>query len=221
MLHLDKVIQDVPSLLLGIPLTLWITLAAFLLGSAVAVPLALARLSPASPINGLARAWTNFFLMTPPLVHVVWVYYVLPTLTGIRLSDVAAVILALASSTSAQMAEVFRGGIAAVPRGQTEASRVLGLGPVQRYLYVVIPQALRFFMAPSCNAFASLMKDSSLAAVIAVPELMNRGQVLSAENFRPLEVLTFVAIIYFVLIYPFVLVGGALERYSKAAFHTT
>jgi polar amino acid transport system permease protein len=221
MLQLDKVIPDLPSLMQGIPLTLWITFAAFLVGSVIAALLALARLSAVTLANNLARGWTNFFLMTPPLIHIVWVYYVLPTITGIRLSDIAAVIFALSASTSAQMAEVLRGGIAAVPRGQGEASQVLGLGPIQKYRYVILPQAVRIFMAPTCNTFASLMKDSSLAAVIAVPELMNRGQALSAENFRPLEVLTFVAIIYFFLIYPFVLLARALENYSNVAFQTT
>ena len=97
---------------------------------------------------------------------------------------------------------------------------MLGLSPWARLRYVILPQAVRLIMAPSVNAFVSLLKESSLAALIAVPELMNRGLTLSTDNFRPIEVLTTVAILYFVLTYPFALAGVALERRSKAGFRT-
>ncbi len=129
-------------------------------------------------------------------------------------------IVALAANTSAQMAEIFRAGIQSIPRGQSEAATVLGLSPWQKLWYVVLPQAVRLIMAPSANTLVSLLKDSSLAAIIAVPELMNRGQLLSTDTFRPLEVLTLVAILYFILTYPFALAAAALERRSREAFRT-
>jgi polar amino acid transport system permease protein len=95
---------------------------------------------------------------------------------------------------------------------------VLGLNAWQRLFDVVLPQAVRLIMAPTANATVSLLKDSSLAALIAVPELMNRGQILSTQNFRPLEVLTLVAVLYFVLTWPLALLAGALERRSRVAF---
>jgi len=79
---------------------------------------------------------------------------------------------------------------------------------------------LRLILAPSCNALVSLLKQSSLAAVIAVPEVMNRGWILSSETFRPIEVLTVVALIYFVLTWPLVLLAAALERQSSLAFRS-
>jgi polar amino acid transport system permease protein len=127
---------------------------------------------------------------------------------------------ALAAGTSAQMAEIFRGGILAVPRGQWDASQVLGLKPWQRLWWVVLPQTLRLILAPACNALVSLLKQSSLAAVIALPEVMNRGWILAAQTFRPIEVLTMVALIYFVLTWPLVVLAAALEKRSAFAFRT-
>jgi len=116
------------------------------------------------------------------------------------------------------MSEIFRGGILAVPRGQWDASQVLGLAWSQRLWWVVLPQTLRLILAPGCNALVGLLKQSSLAAVIAVPEIMNRGMILASETFRPIEVLTLVAFIYFGLTWPLVLLAGTLERRSGMAF---
>jgi polar amino acid transport system permease protein len=153
-------------------------------------------------------------------MHVVWVYYALPVVADIRISAFTAIAGALACSTSAQMAEIFRAGLLSVPRGQSDAARVLGLSPWQRLRWVVLPQTLRLILAPSCNTLVSLLKQSSLAAVIAVPEIMNRGWILASETFRPIEVLTLVALIYFVLTWPLVLLAAALERRSGLAFRT-
>jgi polar amino acid transport system permease protein len=212
------VLPDLPFLLLGIPLTLAITLGAFLLGTISALPMAVIRIARMPLIAPVVVVWIEFFRTTPPLIHIFWAYYVLPVMFGLRLSALTVVILALAANTSAQMAEIFRAGIQAVPKGQREAGTVLGLNAWQRLWDIVLPQAVRFIMAPSANAAVSLLKDSSLAALIAVPELMNRGQILSTQNFRPLEVLTLVAILYFVLTYPLALLAGALERRSRVAF---
>jgi polar amino acid transport system permease protein len=218
--RLDAVIGDAPRLLLGVPLTLGITSVAFAAGTVAALPIALARLARIPVLGSLAVAWLEFFRTTPPLMHIVWAYYALPVIADIRLSAFTVVAGALACSTSAQMAEIFRAGLLAVPRGQSDAARVLGLSSWQRLWWVVLPQTLRLILAPACNALVSLLKQSSLAAVIAVPEIMNRGWILSSETFRPIEVLTLVALIYFVLTWPLVLLAAALERQSSLAFRT-
>jgi polar amino acid transport system permease protein len=218
--RLDAVIGDLPRLLLGVPLTLGITAVAFAAGTVAALPIALARLAGVPVLGPLAVAWLEFFRTTPPLMHIVWAYYALPVIADIRLSAFTVIAGALACSTSAQMAEIFRAGLLAVPRGQSDAARVLGLSSWQRLWWVVLPQTLRLILAPSCNALVSLLKQSSLAAVIAVPEIMNRGWILSSETFRPIEVLTLVALIYFVLTWPLVLLAAALERQSALAFRT-
>lgn len=129
------------------------------------------------------------------------------------------VIVALAASTAAQLAEIFRAGLQAIPRGQFEAADVLGIAGWKRLRHVILPQVIRLVVAPSCNVVVSLMKDTSLAAIIAVPELMNRGQITAIQTFRPLEVLTLVALLYFILTYPVALIASYLEDRSRAAYH--
>jgi polar amino acid transport system permease protein len=162
----------------------------------------------------------DFFRTTPPLMHIVWAYYALPQILDIKLSAFTVVAGALACSSAAQMSEIFRGAILAVPAGQWDAGRVVGLSYGQRLWWVILPQSLRLIYAPACNALVSLLKQSSLAAVIAVPEVMNRGWLLAAQNFRPLEVLTTVALIYFVLTWPLVLLASWLEKRSSFAFRS-
>src|SRR5262249_17523693 len=168
----------------------------------------------------LAGAWLDFARATPPLMRIVWAYYALPVIADVRLSAFPVIAGALACSTSAQMAEIFRAGLLAVPRGQSDAARVLGLSPWQRLWWVVLPQTLRLILAPSCNTLVSLLKQSSLAAVIAVPEIMNRGWILASETFRPIEVLTLVALIYFAVTWPLVPLAAWLERRTSFAFRT-
>ncbi len=219
MLHFGAVIGDFPLLLLGVPLTLGITAAAFVTGTVAALPIAVVRIVSPRLFGRVARAWVEFFRTTPPLMHIVWIYYALPVVTDIRLNAFTVVAGALACSVSAVMSEIFRGGIVAVPRGQWDASQVLGLAWWQRLWWVVLPQTFRVILAPTCNAVVGLLKQSSLAAVIAVPGIMNRGMVLASQTFRPIEVLTLVAFIYFGLTWPLVLLASELERRSGLAFH--
>jgi len=220
MLRFDTVIGDIPSLLLGVPLTIGITVVAFAVGTIAALPIAVTRIARVPVVATFSLAWIEFFRTTPPLMHIVWAYYALPVIADIKLDAFTVVAGALACSTSAQMAEIFRGGITAVPRGQSDAAQVLGLTSFQRLWWVVLPQTLRLILAPSCNTLVSLVKQSSLAAVIAMPEIMNRGWILASETFRPLEILTFVALIYFVLTWPLVLLSANLEKRSSLAFKT-
>jgi polar amino acid transport system permease protein len=216
----DTVIGDFPRLLLGVPLTLGITAVAFAAGTVAALPIALARIARVPVLGAIALAWLEFFRTTPALMHVVWAYYALPVIADIRIPAFVAIAGALACSTSAQMAEVFRAGLLSVPRGQSDAARVLGLSSWQRHRWVILPQTLRLILAPSCNTLVSLLKQSSLAAVIAVPEVMNQGWILASETFRPIEVLTLVALIYFGLTWPLVWLAADLERRSGLAFRT-
>ena len=190
MLRFDTIIGDVPYLLLGIPLTLALTVVAFAAAVAIGLPVAIIRNARFPVLGFVARIVVDFFRTTPPLMHIVWAYYALPVLANIRLDAFTVVSGALACSAGAQMSEIFRGAITAVPRGQWDAGQVIGLSYAQRLWWVVLPQSLRLIYAPACNALVSLLKQSSLAAVIALPEVMNRGWVLAAQNFRPIEVLT-------------------------------
>jgi len=220
MLRFDAIIADIPYLLLGIPLTLGLTFVAFTAGIAIGLPIAVVRNARIPVLGVIVRFVVDFFRTTPPLMHIVWAYYALPVLANIRLDAFTVVSGALACSAGAQMSEIFRGAIAAVPRGQWDAGQMIGLSYAQRLRWVVLPQSLRLVYAPTCNALVSLLKQSSLAAVIALPEVMNRGWVLAAQNFRPIEVLTTIAAIYFVLTWPLALLAAHLERRSSLAYQS-
>jgi len=220
MLRFDTIVGDIPYLLLGIPLTLGITAVAFVVGILIALPIAVARSASVPVLSSIVRLFVDFFRTTPPLMHIVWAYYALPVIADIKLDAFTVVAGALACSAAAQMSEIFRGAIVAVPRGQWDAGQVIGLSYGQRLWWVILPQSLRLIYAPACNALVSLLKQSSLAAVIALPEIMNRGWLLAAQNFRPIEVLTTIALIYFVVTWPLALLAAYLERRSGLAFRS-
>ena len=220
MLRFDAIVGDIPYLLLGIPLTLAITLVAYVAGIVMALPIAVARSAAVPVVSQVVQTLVEFFRTTPPLMHIVWAYYALPVLVDIRLDAFTVVAGALACSSAAQMSEIFRGAILAVPLGQWDAGQVIGLSYGQRLRWVILPQSLRLVYAPACNALVSLLKQSSLAAVIAVPEVMNRGWLLAAQNFRPIEVLSTVALIYFFLTWPLVLLASYLEKRTSVAFRS-
>lgn len=218
MLRFDTIIGDIPYLLLGVPITLGLTFVAFAAGTVAALPIAVLRVAKVPGLSQAVYAIVEFFRTTPPLIHIVWGYYALPVLIDVRFDAFTVVAGALACSAGAQMSEIFRGAIFAVPRGQWDASKVLGLSYVQRLWWVVLPQSLRLIYAPACSCLVSLLKTSSLAAVIALPEVLNRGWMLSSQTFRPIEVLTVVALIYFVLTWPLVLLASHLEKRSSHAY---
>jgi polar amino acid transport system permease protein len=217
-IDLRLIAEQMPYILWGVPLTFGILIGAFGLGTAVAIPLAFTvhlRLAFLAP---MARMWVRFFLATPPIVHVFWIYYALPIATGIRFSAITSVIVGLAVGASAMMTEAIRAGFAAVPPAQQRAAIVLGLTPYQRYRHVIVPQMLRHLFAPTVNALVILIKETSLASILAVPELLNRGLIVSGNTFRQLEALTFVAIVYFVVTWPVTLLAASLEKRTRTAF---
>ena len=139
---------------------------------------------------------------TPILVQLLWVYYVLPIVFGIRIEALVALIIGLALYQAAFISEVYRSGIQSVPKGHVEAAQVLGLSPLQSFRRIVLPQAIKMTLPPLASNFVQLIKFSSLGAVISVSEITRRGMELSATNFRPLETFTFIAVVYFLICWP-------------------
>lgn len=120
----------------------------------------------------------------------------------VRLDALTACVVGLSIYSSAFIAEVFRAGIQAVPAGHREAAQVLGLSPAQAFVRIVAPQAVRTVLPPLAANFVQLIKYSSLAAVISVGEVTRRGMELSSSTFRPLEIFSFIAIVYFAICWP-------------------
>jgi ABC-type amino acid transport system permease subunit len=169
-------------------------------------------MSKKPPFSWLAYVYTDFFRTTPPLVQLIWIFYVMPIVLHVSLSPVTSGVVALSLNAGAFLSEIFRAGLQSIERGQRDASMVLGLSSIQTFRHVVFPQAIRRVLPAAGNVFISLIKDSSLLSVIAVPELTYQSQIFVTNTFRPLELYTALAVLYFCLTYPLSLATSALER---------
>jgi polar amino acid transport system permease protein len=198
----DVVAEHLEFLLGGLGFTVGLSLLAMAASLVLGLLVSLARLSSWAPLRGVAAAYTDFLRGTPLLVQLLWVYYSIPILTGVAFSPFTSAAIALTLNLSAFVSEVYRAGIASIGRGQREAALALGMSNWQAMRRVVLPQSIRRVLPPLGSIWVSLFKDTALVSVIAVPELMYRGKVLSIETYRPLEIYTAVAIIYFVVTYP-------------------
>jgi His/Glu/Gln/Arg/opine family amino acid ABC transporter permease subunit len=149
---------------------------------------------------------------TPAFVQLIWVYYCLPILTGLALNTMSSCIVALSLHSGAYVAEIVRGGILGVDKGQTEAGRTIGLSKFQVLRTIVLPQAIRRMLAPLVNETVAVLKFSSLVSVFGVADLMYQAQTLATTTFRPLEIFTFVALEYLVLCLFFSSIAKLIER---------
>ena len=197
----------------GARVTVALTLVSGVIGLILGVLAAMGKLSR----FGILRAVVDFYIWvirgTPLLVQVLFVFLALPVLApGLQLSDFHSAVVALAFNSGAYNAEAIRGGILAVPKGQSDAARSLGLTPLQAFRFVVLPQSLRISLPPLVNNLVSLLKDSSLAYVIGVVELSNIGNRIQAATFEPIPVFVTVALIYLVLTTVLTQISGAIER---------
>jgi polar amino acid transport system permease protein len=196
----------------GLGFTLVFTVVTVVLGLIIGLLAGLARLSPNRFINWPVVAYIELFRCTPLLVQLVWFYYAFPVIVGIQMPANVAGALVLALYTGAFYAEIFRGGIVSIERGQWDAARALGLRPVQILRTVILPQAVRRMIPPFINQSVIQLKNTSLVSVIAVPDLLYQGELITAATYRPLEVYTIVAILYFVILFPATLLAQAVER---------
>jgi polar amino acid transport system permease protein len=194
------VVRYLPDLLAGLLNTLILSAAAIAGGLLVGLVLALARLSGRRLLAWPARMVIEFMRATPPLVHLFWVFYALPQLTGIALSPFVAAFLALSVQSGAFFAEVFRAGILSIEAGQWEAGRALGLPWPVLMRRVVLPQAIRRMVAPFTERAFELAKTTALAATLSYGELLYRAMTIASITYRPLEVYTAVAALFFIVL---------------------
>lgn len=212
MIDFTEVFLNFDLLLRGVWLTVLLWATAFGFGFLAGLPLGLARGAAPRWLNWPATAWIEVFRNTPVLVQLVWFYYAFPVLSGLQMSAFTAAVLGLGLNTSAYCAEIWRGGIQSIARGQWEAGRALGM-PYRKVLErVVLPQAFRRMVPAFTNRSIELAKMTAIASVVSVHELMYEARLLSANTYRPLEVFTVIALVYFALIYPGTLLAYRLER---------
>lgn len=157
----------------------------------------------------------EFFRDTPVLVQMFWFFYCIPALTGLRITAQITAIAALSLYYSVYLGEIFRAGIESIDRGLVEAGRVLGMSHFQVLKRIVLPLAIRRMIPPCMNEFTSLIKSSAAASFLAVPELLHASNNINLTIFRPMEVFTVCALIYFILIYPIAILSRRLEAWLK------
>jgi polar amino acid transport system permease protein len=205
-------VQNWPVLLRGVLVTVQLWVPAMAAGLALGLLLGLSRLSRSGWIARPALGAIELFRGTPVLIQLIWFFYAFPIVIGLQLSPFAAALLGLTLNTGAYCAEIVRGGIQSIPRGQFEGAKALGMNRAQAMRRIILPQVLRRMLPAFTNRGIELAKVTSLASVLSVHELMYQGRLLSSTYYRPLEILTTVAIVYFVLIYPGSVLSARLER---------
>ena len=184
----------------------WALAEGTLLTMAIAVPggilLALMRLSSVRLASVASAGFVEFFRNLPLILLVYWAFYVMPLLLGLAFSPFTTGLIALSLNVSAYNAETFRAGIASIRKGQTEAALALGMSRWQAMREIILPQASRRVLPVLASTWVSLFKDTSLVSVIAVGELAYTAMQIRSQTFRVLEMLTAMAVIYWMLGYP-------------------
>jgi polar amino acid transport system permease protein len=198
----DVIWNNLDFLMSGLQMTLFISATSLIFALIGGLILALFDLSRFVVLRGFSLTLGEIIRNTPILVQLLWVYYVLPIVFNIRVSALAGILIGLSLYMAAFISEVYRAGIQAVPKGHREAAQVLGLTPVQSFIRIVLPQAIRMTLPPLASNFVQLIKFSSLGAVISVSEITRRGMELSSSTFRPLETFSFIAVVYFFICWP-------------------
>ncbi|HVZ02075.1 MAG TPA: amino acid ABC transporter permease [Dongiaceae bacterium] len=199
-----------PELLDALLASLKLALGALALGLALGLLLALARLRGQGPLWRATGIYIEVFRGTPALIQLFIIYFGLAAV-GITFSSLQAAIIGLGLNAAAYLAEIFRAGIQAVPRGQSEAALAIGMNRTQVMAWIVLPQAARIVLAPVGNVAISLLKDTSVASLIAAPDLMLRAQDLSSQYFQPLQIYLIAGGIYFLVCFPLSWLVRAVE----------
>lgn len=209
--NFEFLIKYIPLLWSGTIYTLGFTLLTIILGLIVGLLIALLRISGLRLLSAPLIIFIELFRCTPVLVQLIWFYYAFPIIAGVDLTPVLAATLALSLYGGSFYAEIIRGGIISIDRGQWDAAQAVGMRHSQVLGKVVLPQAFRRMVPPLVNQSILQLKNTSLVSVLAVPDLLYQGQAIAAATYRPLEVYTVIALIYLVLLFPLTRLAELLE----------
>lgn len=207
--------ETLPLLLDGLGITVLLGLVSIVAGTVSGLLLALLRVFGPRSLQALARVYIDVFRSIPLLVLLVLVYYALP-FVGVRLSSFAAAATSLSIVSCSYVAEIFRAGIEAIPRGQFEAAESIGLGFFNTMRDVVLPQALRIVTPPLTSNCINVLKDTALASVVAMPDLLKQATQAQALSANPSPLIG-AALLYLALLLPLVRLVGHFEARRRAA----
>ena len=203
--------QHYGTLVDGALVTLMVLAIALAIGVTGGALICAMRLSRSALLKRAAFGYTVFFRVTPEMILIFWAYNCIPPLLGLRVSGLFVGSLTLGLVAAAYLGEIYRAGIIALPRGQSEAARALGLRGMAFWGKVILPQALRLMIPAFVNYFTELMKNTTLLAAIGVGELALTAYLLGGQTYQYIEFLTAIALVYFVFIFPFSLLSRRLE----------
>lgn len=206
------VFSDIDLLALGLLNTLKVTSLALLFGIPLGLMLAVSRLSRFKPLSFSASFIIEFFRTTPPLVQLFWFFFALPILIDIRMTPLIASVLTFSIQSSAFFAEIFRGGIQSIDKGQWEGAKAIGMNYWQSMRRIILPQAVKRMIPAFMERSIELLKTTTLVSTVAYTDLMYQANDLAQKTFRPLEVYTVVAVMYFILIFVFSQVSLLIEH---------
>ena len=200
------------ALALGLWTTVKLTVLCVVLGTSLGFLIGLARASKNALIRVPASVFVEFFRGTPVLIQLFWIFFCLPLLLGVELSNLASATIALTLYMGAITSETFRASLRAVGAEQMDACVALGLPKTAQVLHVVLPQAVLRAVPTLLSNCISLFKESALVSAVGMADLMFVGQNISNNTARPIEVLTAVACIYFVIAFPLTRLVTRIER---------
>ena len=210
--NFSSVFSNYDLLLLGLANTLKVTGLALLFGVPLGLVFALGRLSAFRPLSAVSGFIIEFFRTTPPLVQLFWFFFALPILIDVRMTPYIAAIVTFSIQSSAFFAEIFRGGIQSIEQGQWEGAKAIGMTRNQCLRRIILPQAVKRMIPAFMERSIELLKTTTLVSTVAYTDLMFQANDLAQKTFRPLEVYTVVALMYFVLIFIFSQLTNMVER---------
>ena len=210
--NFSAVFDNADVLLIGVLGTLRMFAICSVIGLSLGLAVGLARYSKARSLYWPATVFVEFFRNTPVLVQILWFYFALPILLPFEISPLTAAALGISLNSAAFSAEIYRGGIQSIERGQWEGARALGMTPAQSMRRIILPQALRRMLPAMTNRGIEIFKMTTLASAVAYVELLQQGKLLASLNFNPIETYSVIAAVFFLCLFPLVQATYALER---------
>ncbi|MFP4892989.1 ectoine/hydroxyectoine ABC transporter permease subunit EhuD [Paraburkholderia sp. EG304] len=210
--------EILPILLQGLEITVLATLLGAVVAAVVGMVISILRLAPNRVVSRGTSAVAGFIRGTPLLVQLYFVFYVLPDI-GIRMPALAAGVLAIGVHYATYAAEVYRAGIESIPRGQWEAAKACNLSPAQTWQHVILPEAVPPMVPALANYLISMFKETPLLSAITVLELMNQAKIIANTDYRYLEPMTLVGVLFLIISLIAVAFVRVLEKRFPAPGH--
>ncbi|WP_106496493.1 amino acid ABC transporter permease [Lentibacillus sp. Marseille-P4043] len=206
------VIDFLPQIATGLYYTLLISILGLLIGFILGAIFGLGRISKNKLIYWISSVYIEVIRGTPVLVQAIWIFFALPLIIGFNFESVTAGVIVIALNSGAYIAEIVRGAVQSIEKGQMEAGRSLGLDHGKTMRYIIWPQAFKRMIPPLGNQFIISIKDTSLLSVILVPELIFQGRLIAANHFNAVEIYTTVALFYLAITLSLSLILRLVER---------